>query len=407
MSLRYLFIDMNSYFASVEQQFQPRLRGRPVAVIPVNADTTSCIAASYEAKRFGVKTGTRVSEARVLCPGIVFVPVRSDLYVRMHHEIVAAVDTHIPVDKVMSIDEMICRLERKESSLEAATQLAGSIKDSIRRRCGEWLKCSIGIAPNRMLAKVAADMHKPDGLIIIRSDELPQRLFHLKLKDFPGIGPRMEKRLQAAGVGSVERLCSLSSIDLARIWGGRYTGACWWHKLRGEDVPESPTRHRSLGHSKVLAPDERNDVAAHGIIVRLLHKAAARLRHEKHWTNSLTLDVSYLGRESWASRQRIEPCQDTLTLLRMLGTLWERKPAGKMLKIGVVLGDLEAQVNVTRSLFESHDRRNDLAAALDGVNQKFGRHTLYFAGMHGQNGDRHGSARIAFNRIPDLALVDP
>jgi DNA polymerase IV len=407
MALRYLFIDMNSYFASVEQQLQPRLRGKPVAVIPVNADTTSCIAASYEAKKFGVKTGTRVSEARVLCPGIIFVPVRSDINVRTHHEIIAAIDSCIPVDKVMSIDEMICRLERKESSPEAAIQLAASVKESIRRRCGEWLKSSIGIAPNRLLAKVAADMQKPDGMTIIQSEELPQRLFGLKLKDFPGIGPRMEKRLWAAGIGSVERLCSLSPADLARIWGGRYTGACWWHRLRGEDVPDPPTRHRSLGHSKVLAPKDRNDVAAHAIIVRLLHKAAARLRHEKHWANSLTLDVSYLGRRPWASRQRIEPCQDTLTLLRTLGPLWEHKPVGKMLKIGVVLGDLESQNNVTRSLFERDHHLNDLATALDGVNQKFGRHTLYFSGMHGQIGDYHSAARIAFNRVPDLALVDP
>lgn len=405
MSLRYLFIDMNSYFASVEQQLTPSLRGKAIAVVPMMADTTSVIAASYEAKRFGVKTGTKVVEARVMCPGIIFVPTRSTEYIETHHAIVAAVDACIPVAKVMSIDEMICRLERKESSPEAATQLASRIKDSIRRRCGEWLKCSIGVSPNRILAKVAADMMKPDGLTIIRSEELPHRLFELKLNDFPGIGPRMEKRLRVAGVGSVERLCSLSPADLARIWGGRYTGACWWHKLRGDDVPEPPSRHRSLGHSKVLAPGERNEADAHAVIVRLLHKAAARLRHESHWATSLTLDISYLGRESWTGRQRIEPVQDTLTFLRILAPLWDRKPPGKMLKIGVVLGDLEAQKNVTRSLFDREDHLVDLAAAVDGVNQKFGRHTVYFGGMFGQAGDR--GARIAFNSIPDLELVDP
>src|SRR5207244_2596602 len=123
MALNYLFVDMNAYFASVEQQERPALRGRPVAVVPVKAETTCCIAASYEAKAFGIKTGTMVRDARQLCPELCVVEARPKLYVETHHKIVAAVDSCLPVDARLSIDEMICRLQGDERRPEAAVAL--------------------------------------------------------------------------------------------------------------------------------------------------------------------------------------------------------------------------------------------------------------------------------------------
>src|ERR1700727_3252543 len=108
--LRWLFLDLNSYFASVEQELRPELRGRPLAVVPVVADTTCCIAASYEAKRYGVRTGTQVGEAKALCPGIILVEARHELYVDYHHRVVEAVESCLPATSVMSIDEMACHL---------------------------------------------------------------------------------------------------------------------------------------------------------------------------------------------------------------------------------------------------------------------------------------------------------
>src|SRR6478736_2059806 len=175
MDLRYLYVDMNSYFASVEQQLRPELRNRPVAVVPVVAETTCCIAASYEAKAFGVKTGTGVAEARQLCPAIRFVEARPREYVQMHHRLVAAVDSCVPVHAVKSIDEMICRLAREHREPEGGIRLGQEVKAAIRRSVGEYVRCSIGLAPNRTLAKMAADMQKPDGLTVIRTAELPAR----------------------------------------------------------------------------------------------------------------------------------------------------------------------------------------------------------------------------------------
>jgi DNA polymerase-4 len=151
--LRWLLVDLNSYFASVEQELRPELRGRPVAVVPVMADTTCAIAASYEAKVFGVRTGTRVGDAKRMCPGIMLVEARHDVYVDYHNRIFEAVERCVPVAAVLSIDEMASSLIGREQPLSAALDLAKRVKISIRENVGSTLRCSIGLAPNRYLAK--------------------------------------------------------------------------------------------------------------------------------------------------------------------------------------------------------------------------------------------------------------
>ena len=181
-------------------------------------------------------------------------------------------------------------------------------------------------------------------------------------------------------------------------------GGMWHRRLRGEDVADTPTRMRSIGHSRVLDPKSRNERDARAILVRLIHKAAARLRHVERCAGSVWLSVSYLGREKWKAGHRIDPCQDTLTLIREVTPLWDRRPAGVPLKVGIVFADLVHERNVARSLFRSDDRLRDLAKAMDAANAKCGRNAVYFGGMHGK-GDAV-STRIAFGSVPELGLTD-
>ncbi|HWB53548.1 MAG TPA: hypothetical protein VG722_05125, partial [Tepidisphaeraceae bacterium] len=287
MPLRSLFIDMNSFFASAEQQARPELRGKPVAVAAVDVDSTCCIAASYEAKRLGIRTGTPVWQAR-RCRGMQIVAARPDVYVRIHHQIIRAVESCIPVQAVHSIDEMSCRLTLAEQPPGVAVELARQIKRAIRRQVGECLTCSIGLAPNRLLAKVATDMQKPDGLTVIRQRDLPQILYPLRLDDLPGIGLRMLKRLNSFGIATIEHLYSFSEMQLREIWGG-VVGQRWWHWLRGHDLPEAPTRRSTVGHSHVLPPELRNDEGACAVLVRMIHKVAARLRRLNYWAGKMEI----------------------------------------------------------------------------------------------------------------------
>jgi DNA polymerase-4 len=206
-TLGWLFVDMNSYFASVEQQLTPGLRGKPTVVVPVMADSTCCIAASYEAKGYGIKTGTKVAEARRLCPDLEIVESRPEIYIEMHHKIWSAVNSVLPVEKVLSIDEMACRLTGRQTDYDNAVSIGRRVKEAIKEQVGEYVKCSLGLAPNRFLAKVATDMEKPDGFTVITKEDLPHKLYSLSLTDLPGIGKRMHKRLKLHGVGTVEELC--------------------------------------------------------------------------------------------------------------------------------------------------------------------------------------------------------
>jgi DNA polymerase-4 len=404
MDLRYLYVDMNSYFASVEQQLRPELRKRPVAVVPVLAETTCCIAASYEAKACGVKTGTGVAEARERCPQIQFVEARPREYIKMHHRIEAAVESCVPVLGVKSIDEMVCRLAREHRQPEGGRRLAEEIKAAIRRSAGEHVRCSIGLAPNRTLAKMAADLHKPDGLTVIRTTELPGRLFELELQDFPGIGPRMAKRLLSYGITTVEQFCRLSVERMSRIWKSKLGGQIWWGIVRGEDCSEPPTQRRTVGHSRVLSPDSRHEGAARSILLRLTEKAAARLRHIGYWAGSLDVNVQFMGSGWWGESRRIGLCQDTATLLDVAAEIWERKPPGRLLKVGMVLSHLVAQNNVTPPLWEMQRKMTALSHVMDQANQQWGSHTLYLAPLHGT--EREAPTRIAFTNIPDLGLAD-
>ena len=194
-----LVIDYNGFFASCEQQERPELRGRPVAVAPLLAETTCVIASSYDARKHGIKVGTRVSEARLLCPGITLIEARPEIYIRYHEKLIEAVNACLPVTEVLSIDEVRCDLPSDWRDRPRAEAVARHIKQSIRALAGECLTCSIGIAPSAWLAKIASDLQKPDGLVVIEQAELPGRLHPLALRDLPGVGANMEIRLQVPG----------------------------------------------------------------------------------------------------------------------------------------------------------------------------------------------------------------
>lgn len=412
MHLTTLFLDLNAYFASVEQQVRPELRGRPIAVAPITSDSGCCIAVSYEAKAFGVKTGTRVGDARRLCPRIEIVDARPRLYVLMHHRVLKAIERYAPVHAVHSIDEVSCRLDRTERAPERARDLALRIKQSIRATCGACMRCSIGIAPNRVLAKLGTDMQKPDGLVIITADAIPALIGHLSAQELAGVGPRMMKRLQARGVHTIADLLARSEAEMTALWGG-VVGGRWWHWLRGYEVHERATRKSSIGHQHVLAPDLRTPDGARSVAFRLLLKAAARLRHENYAARRLTLGLRFpddaaqgaWGGHSWEAHASLgEGCVDTPAMFDALRDLWAQAPDGPVLQVGVTLNDLIAPGSYTLPLFPEERRHEGLSRAMDVVNQKFGANTVYTANMHDARG--HGTGGIAFSAVPKLEIPD-
>lgn len=404
--LRALYVDFNSYFASVEQQLRPRLRGRPVGVLPVMAETTCCIAASYEAKAFGVKTGTPVYEARQRCPEIVLVEARPPLYVEMHHKLVAAVESCTPVGQVLSIDEMVCPLTGSEQRRDKALALAYHIKSTIAARVGAYLRSSVGIAPNTFLAKIASNMQKPDGCTVIEAADLPRTLHRLVLRDIHGIGRALEARLQRHGIATVAQLCAANAATLRAAWGS-IEGERMHARLRGEEFATIESRRASVSHSHVLPPELRNEAAAYSVLHRLLQKAAMRLRSYALIAGNVHLRVKYrdpCGEMSvWRADQPVDPTSDTLVFLHALDALWPQRPRKKApFAVGVALTALDDAAHQSRCLFDDDHDHDRLNAAIDAINLRYGRNSLYFGGAH--QALAAAPMRIAFQHIPDLAV---
>lgn len=407
VTLRWLILDLNSFFASCEQQERPELRGQPIIVVPMLAETTCAIAASYPAKAFGIKTGTPVHEARALCPGLRVVPATPKLYVGYHHRIKAAIESCIPVEQTLSVDEVACRLDKTQQTPEAAAALSARIKAAIRQQVGACLTSSIGIAPNQLLAKLASDMQKPDGLTILTPESLPQAIAHLPATALSGIGRQMGARLATHGIHTIGALWQQDSTMLRRLWGG-IVGQRFHLLLHGADLPSAPERpRRSISHQHVLPPAERSMAAATPVLRQLLVRAAERLRREDYYCRSLSLDVKWTHHHGYAQvTERCPETQDTALLLRILMRLWAAVPPGKPLRIGVVLGDLVPASAHQGDLFATPPRHAAnrppppaLSRLVDTINSRYGHGTLHFGSQRADL--KKMTSKIAFHRVPD------
>ena len=412
-ALRWLFLDLNSYFASVEQQEKPKLRGRPVAIVPMISDATCAIAASYQAKKFGVKTGTNIGDARRMCPGLILVEASHSLYVDYHERIKTEIEQHYPIEVVGSIDEMGLLLDSRHQDETVAVALAKQIKAGIRKNVGDLITCSVGIAPSRFLAKLASDIQKPDGLTVLHLHDMPGRIADWKLTDICGIGRRMEPRFHAAGIQSIEQLWAATSQQLHHIWGG-VGGDRFWRELHGQDLGHFATEHRSIGHSHVLAPEFRKPPEAVIVAKRLLSKVASRLRRTDYLTRGISLSIRAEDRARGDSYVRLpQPISDTFTLMHHLDLMWPDVMAqagwARVKKIAVTVHDLQSALEPQQmELFTELQptppadliRREKLSKIMDKLNQHYGRDSIALGFMPNQVKTFSGT-KIAFSRIPE------
>lgn len=413
---KWLFLDLNSYFASVEQQENPALRGRPVAVVPMDTPHTCAIAASYEAKAYGVKTGTIIRDAKKMCPNLICVLARHDMYVGYHERIIEEVVKHTPINKIWSIDELSSRLPPNKRTPEKAAIIAENIKNGIHRNIGPAINCSIGIAPNSLLAKIATGMEKPDGLVILRQENLPGRLFDLQLTDLPGIGRNMRRRLNRAGISSIKDFWNTSPKHARKIWGS-VEGERFWYWLHGYDFEREETNRSMIGHSRVLDPNLRSPEKTRLMARRLLTKATARLRRQNLYAGCLSLGVRTIDGQKWQRELRISPANDPFTLLEYLDRLWQemsfefRNYIGQLprfKKVSTLLTSLRTADQITEDLFETREPENiirrqkheALAGALDKLQEKYKKETVTL-GVPPKTLAGHVGTKIAFSRVPD------
>jgi DNA polymerase-4 len=293
---RRLFVDFDSFYASVEQHDNLEYRNKPLIVVPCISDYTCAIAASYQAKRLGVSTGTRVKTAKEKIPGLIVCQARPKRYVEVHNQIVELLYKHFKKIQVLSIDEMSCEIDEDDDF--DCEMVAALLKLDLLDLFSEHLTCSIGVARNVFLAKVASDMNKPNGFTAISHED---QIKSLELVDLPGIADKMESRLNRSKIRTIDDLLELNELELKKAWGS-IIGARWWHMIRGSlqcdyglsnnEIP------KSFGHTHVLPPDKRDDSGSFEVLEALLYKAIDRLNKHNVGAKRVTIYMSWRNTET-------------------------------------------------------------------------------------------------------------
>ena len=402
-----LYLDFDGFFASVMQQAFPDLRGRPVGVIPFEtsaANSTVVIACSKEAKAAGCKNVMRVPEARALCPDIVLVTQRPDLFRRAHNSLLNEIACEIPIETVKSIDELACKLDKL--TIAAPSALADRIKNRIRRNIGEYITCSIGFAANRLLAKIACKVDKPNGVTIWNPADMPGPLLALPLEDIPGVGKRMEERLSRAGILTIADLWHSQPKHLRALWGN-VNGERMWYALHGYDIQATATSRGMFGHGRVLPPEWRDPEHSLSCSRLLLTKAARRMRRDGFYAGRLWLWLDIRG-SAWFGQRQLHCVQDDHACLAALAALWEKARAeipkrAEIIRVGVTLLDLSPANARQLDLLENDDGARQkcelITNTVDLLNRKFGKRVVTL-GAWTQPPGGYAGGKIAFNRIP-------
>jgi len=405
--LETLYLDFDGFFASVMQQAFPSLRGKPVGVIPFDTEATSSmtvIACSKEAKRHGVQNVMRVPDARRLCPAIILVPQRPDLFRRAHLTLLNEIECEVPIGVVKSIDELACTLDSATSADPEG--LANRIKQRLRRNIGDQITCSIGFAANRLLAKMAGKVNKPDGVTIWHPNVMPAPLLALPLSAIPGVASRMEARLARLGITTMTGLFDTQPKQLRAIWGN-VTGERLWYAIHGYTLHAEPTQRSMYGHGRVLPPEWRTIEKARECSRLLLVKAARRMRRDGFSTRRLFLWLNGFE-DGWGGDCALASVHDDQACLSGLDDLWMRARRAlprtyRIIRCGVVLGELTPAGVRQLNLFEHDDEQRQkwerVTATMDALNLSHGRRVITLGAWTPPPGGYAGG-KISYTRIP-------
>lgn len=357
-----LHLDMNSYFATAEQQANRCLRGKPVGII--KAEGRGCvIAASVEAKKFGVKTGVTVWDAKRLCPQIVLVPSDMDKYFALTRRMIKILGDYSPVLEVFSIDE--CFVDVTETQRlwpGGGWQIALELKQKVKEELGEWMKCSIGISFTKLLAKLASEMKKPDGLTFLTEQNYLTSTENIAVSEVCGIGRARTTMLQSMGVTTLGEARKLPNLpkeieDLVWLRADEPLAAV-------ENLQAAKSVSRTFTTFKVL--NTKDEVLR--LVRNLIEEASAKLREMGMAGRTFCLSMDGF----WVRVTIKTPTDDPLVIYDLLNKEYEKRSVVEIRQVGVWITNLVASGQL--SVFSV---REDLLMAVDRVNEKWGLFTMY------------------------------
>ncbi len=399
-----MHIDLNSCFATVEQQVNSHLRGRPIAIAAYTSPNGCVVSPSIEAKRYGVRVGMTVREAKLLCKEIIIRDPDPMLVRDVHIKYRNIFKDYSPIVVPKSIDEAIIDFEPVKHALNRSLEDIGhEIKKRLREEIGEWISCNVGIATNRFLAKVAANLHKPDGLDIITHENLLSVYQSLKLTDLPGINTRYEARLNTESIFTPIDFFASPLLKLEKRVFQSIVGYHWYMRLRGWEIDAIDFGRKSFGQDYALGKFTNSPLELSRLIMKLCMKMGRRLRKAGFTAGGIHVACIYADGTYWhRARKFQQPMYSTLDLYRKAQLVFnQREEKTKMItKLSVSCYSLESAISSQLTLFESVDKERKVSDATDKINDRYGEGVIMPALMLGM--DNLIIDRIAFGGVSEL-----
>ncbi len=374
-----IYMDMNSFFASVEQFYDPKLRGRPVVVATSLSPGGSIVAASIQAKRFGVVTGTKVALARQICPDIVIVHDSPNSYRAIHRQIMQILHNTPCYVRAKSIDEAYLKVPSYMQSCELVNALVKAIKASLYNLYGGHILCSIGVSSNVWLAKMAGNSQKPNGLVFIGQKDLIKFYSGLGLTDFTGISYAMAKRFYAIGVETPLQLYMASWKLLNSKLG--INGGKWYLRMHGYEVDTAAlSANKSLSHQITTMPNPPSSlVGVTTYINKIAVTLGARLRSQSLSARGIALYICFDNGQWWGNIYKnvtfYSSDYEIVALSQLLLKKLIKLPS-PVRRVSITLFNLSRANQLSLGLDGNMDKYMALSVAIDAINGRYGNNTI-------------------------------
>lgn len=400
-----MHIDLNSCFAIIEQQANPLIRYKPVAIAAYDSPRGAVIASSYEAKALGIKLMVNVQEARMLCKDTIILTPDPDKYFDAHRRFKQVLLKYTSDVTPKSVDEFVVNFQGSSALRNglSLSEIGHQIKADIKRELGDYVTVNVGISTNRFLAKLAAGLHKPDGLDIITADNLREVYSHLKLTDLPGINRRYETRLNIAGIYTPLQFLDAPVWQLKNEIFHSIVGYYWFLRLRGHEVDAIDFGRKSFGQQYALGKKTSDRQELSRLLMKLCERAGRRLREQDYTAGGVHLWMNFENHSYWSkslkTKSIVYSTQDIYLNAQHL--LNDASLDFKVTNISITIFSLMPATPVQLGLFD--DTRLDsrsLARAADLVNDRYGEFTVVPAVM--ANMQDIILKRVAFGSVRDL-----
>ncbi|MFZ5933072.1 MAG: DNA polymerase Y family protein [Patescibacteria group bacterium] len=396
-----MHLDLNSCFATIEQQANPFLRGKPIVVAAYTTPSGCIVAPSVEAKKFGIKVGMRVKEGKLLCPQLIVLAPDPWKYRNVHLKLRKILSDYTDRFYPKSIDEFVLDLGGYPAYQKGMFNVAREIKERIKKEVGEWITVSVGIAPNRFLAKTAASLHKPDGLDEINKDNFKKIYSSLALTDLCGIKFRNALRLNSFGIYSVLDFYKAPYWKLKAAFES-ISGYYWYLRLRGWEIDDVIFARRSYGNSYALPKPLVKVEELSPILSKLVAKTGKRFRHAGYKVKGVHLAIGFRDGSFWHKGVTTSSVLfDSRDIYKVAFKLLYLCPYRKPVRgIAVSLFNLTREPSLQLDLFENEGRKENLVKAIDAVNERWGDFVVTPGRMLGT--EKVVIDRIAFGGVKEL-----